>query len=214
MNLLGLLFDVGLAVLLVVTIGYCARLSKRIRLLQDGRGELATMIAQFDQATGRAVTSFAELQSVSKRITEALQLKIDKANFLADDLAFLIEKSNKLMRELEQLNVKRTAEMASTPKPQQGPSQPQSYFKAPPPAPAVNSLKPAASRATVLPPPETPASVATAASLEALLNRLASGTGIAPQSAAKPASVRPAQPMQSPRTDAERELLEALKSGR
>jgi hypothetical protein len=97
-----LLFDCGLAALLVTTIRYCAKLSSRIRILQDSRGELAGMIARFDTATSRAVASVAELQSISKKITDALQLKIDKANFLADDLAFLIEKSNKIVLQLEQ----------------------------------------------------------------------------------------------------------------
>ncbi len=69
MNVLGLLFDGGLAILLIVTIGYCSRLSRRIHLLQDSRSELGGMITQFDQATGRAMASLAELQTVSKRIT-------------------------------------------------------------------------------------------------------------------------------------------------
>jgi hypothetical protein len=207
MNLLGLLFDGGLAILLVVTIGYCSRLSKRIRLLQDGRSELAGMIAQFDQATGRAVTSFAELQSVSKRITEALQLKIDKANFLADDLAFFIEKSSRLVSQLEQANAQRKAE-AAAPRPQPA-TETQSFFKAAtgPAKPKLAAYKPSTPQAAV------PSSVTSAASLEALLSRLASGTGAASSASLKTATAKP-QPLQAPRTDAERELLEALKPGR
>ena len=103
--IITLLFDCGLAVLLMVTIRYCAKLSVRIKTLQDSRGELAGMITQFDTATSRAMASVAELQSISKKVIEALQLKIDKANFLADDLAFLIEKSNKLVLQLEQMKL-------------------------------------------------------------------------------------------------------------
>src|SRR5579883_2162223 len=65
---LTLFFDCGLAILLIATIRYCAKLSVRIKTLQDSRGELAGMIAQFDTATSRAVASVAELQNISKRI--------------------------------------------------------------------------------------------------------------------------------------------------
>ena len=200
-NLLALLFDGGLSILLMVTIGYCARLNRRIRVLQDSRSELAGMITQFDQATGRAMTSLAELQTTSKRITEALQLKIDKANFMADDLAFLIEKSGKLSQQLDSLK---------------NPAQPTAPKPAVP-APAVQTATQAKPKpSTFLTPPsaqdDLSSTAKSSASLEALLSRLAFPPG-EPQPAIKPAP-RPAMPKTpyGPRTDAERELLEALKS--
>lgn len=105
-----LIFNCLLAGLLIATISYCSKLSRRIKTLQDGRSELAGMIAQFDTATNRAIASVNELQTVSKKIVDSLQLKIDKANFLADDLAFLIEKSNKLILQLEQQSKQLTNE--------------------------------------------------------------------------------------------------------
>jgi hypothetical protein len=102
---LALLFNCILASLLVATISYCSKLSKRIKILQDGRKEFGAMLMQFDDATSKAVMSVNELQTVSKKMTDALQLKIDKANFLADDLAFLIEKSNKVILQLEQIKL-------------------------------------------------------------------------------------------------------------
>lgn len=201
-NLLGLILDSGLAVLLIVTIGYCRGLSRRIRVLQDSRSELAGMITQFGQATARALSTMGELQDVSKRITEALQLKIEKANFLADDLAFLIEKSGKLALQLEQ-----QAKIAATAK-----LKPAEPGRSAPQVVAQAAAKPK-------PSPEHPqstdmsSSAKSAASLEALLNRLAFPTGSATPATVKPAASKPQQP-QTLRTDAERELLEALKSGR
>jgi len=104
-TLVTLAFDFGLGVLLVVTISYCSKLSRRIKMLQDGRSEFAVMLTKFDTSTNRAIASVTELQTISKRMTDALQLKIEKANFLADDLAFLIEKSNKLIVQLEQMKL-------------------------------------------------------------------------------------------------------------
>lgn len=103
--LLTLVLDCVLGILLISTMIYCSKLSRRIQVLRDSRGEFARMIEQFDTATGRAMASVNDLQTVSKKITDALQLKIEKANFLADDLAFLIEKSNKLVLQLEQARV-------------------------------------------------------------------------------------------------------------
>ncbi|MEI6730186.1 MAG: DUF6468 domain-containing protein [Pseudomonadota bacterium] len=104
-QLISLVFEGGLVILLIATIAYCSKLSKKIRFLQNSRSELAGMIGQFDHATDRAMTSVNELQNISKRITDTLQLKIEKANFLADDLAFLIEKSSKLVVQLEQIKI-------------------------------------------------------------------------------------------------------------
>jgi hypothetical protein len=170
-----LLFDCLLAGLLIATISYCAKLSRRIKLLQDSKGELAEMITQFDTATERAMSSLAELQTVSKKITDALQLKIEKANFLADDLAFLIEKSTKLTVQLEQA-------------------------KAPPAAPTKTTFEPKALFGAAK-------SQSTNSSIEAALNRLASSASAEPK-------IFQSSDSSQVRTNAERELIEALKSGR
>ncbi len=181
-----LALDAVLATLLVTTISYCSRLSQRIRLLQDSRGELASMIAQFDQATGRAAVSLAELQTTSKKITDALQLKIEKANFLADDLAFLIEKGTKIATQMEHVR---------TTRPEVTATQPKSFLPSSPATPSLSSSPPKA-----------------VASLEAVLQRLAVSTNTA--SPSRMSSPPITEPQSVPRTHAERELLEALKTGR
>lgn len=202
---ISLLFDGALAVLLIVTIGYCNKLTKKIRQLQDGRSELAEMISRFDKSTERATSSLAELQNVSKKITEALQLKIDKANFLADDLAFLIEKSSKLAGQLEQLQKQRTEVQKEAARHAAAPYQPPRPFFETPAAPH----KPAIIRAESAAPPPVdahPANTPSVASIEAMLQKLAAS---APGK--RPA---PAESDMEARTGAERELLNALKTGR
>lgn len=195
--ILTLLFDGALVILLTATIRYCSKLSNRIRLLQDSRSELAGMIAQFDTATQRATASLGELQTVSKKITDALQIKIEKANFLADDLAFLIEKSTKLATQLE--HSKNQAPQILTPK---KPAFPESrtgeHAKTQWLKPSANNEeKPALKK-------EGETTSHLPGSLEAVLQRLAAGVEIA----------SPASGGMPPRTEAERELLEALKPGR
>jgi hypothetical protein len=93
---LTLVIDVMMAALLLITLFYCSRLNKRIRLLQDAKSELAHIVQEFDESTQRATQSIADIHAASTRISENIQHKIDKANFLADDLQFLIERSAKI----------------------------------------------------------------------------------------------------------------------
>jgi hypothetical protein len=94
--ILTLVIDCMMAVLLVVTLWYCWRLNKRIAVLQDAKSELAQIVREFDISTQRATQSIAEIHQATSRISENIQHKIDKANFLADDLQFLIERSAKV----------------------------------------------------------------------------------------------------------------------
>ncbi|MDG1287089.1 MAG: DUF6468 domain-containing protein [Rickettsiales bacterium] len=91
-----LLIDSLMVVLLVATIFYCVMVSRRIRVLQDSREEFAQLITKFDETTKRAQESIDDLQKVGKKVNESLNERLDKANFLADDLAFMIEKGNKV----------------------------------------------------------------------------------------------------------------------
>lgn len=200
--IISLVFNATLAVLLIVTISYCYKLNIKIRQLQDGRSELASMIAMFDKSTERATASLTELQSVSKKITEALQLKIDKANFLADDLAFLIEKSTKLTTQLEQQLKARNEGVrpqVQSPAPSFASSsaaQEVHPAKAQPTKSGIEQLLAASGQQSQGP---------SVASIEAMLQKLAN-----PAPAKRPA----AQDDATARTDAERELINALKAGR
>lgn len=102
--------------LLGATIFYCVRLNRRIRVLQDSKSELAELIRQFDESTQIATYSISEIHKASKKINENMQARLDKANYLADDLAFMIEKANKLAERMDgQISASRgTADKAST----------------------------------------------------------------------------------------------------
>ncbi len=111
---LSLIMDASVAVLLSVTIFFCARLNKRVQVLQDSKSELAQLIYQFDESTKQATVSIQEIHKASKKINENMQLKLDKANYLADDLAFMIERANKTADRIEQqLNSGRTVTSAA-----------------------------------------------------------------------------------------------------
>ena len=94
--ILSLVVNGMMAVLMFVTIMYCWRLNGRIKLLQDSKSELADIIREFDESTRRATESIAEIHAATSRLSENIQHKIDKANFLANDLDYLIEKGGKV----------------------------------------------------------------------------------------------------------------------
>lgn len=98
---MSLLLNVVIAGLLVANITYCWVLNNRIKILQDGKSELASLLGYFDEATERASESIVALQAASKKIGENMQSKIDKANFLLDDLASMVEKGNRLAEQLD-----------------------------------------------------------------------------------------------------------------
>lgn len=99
--MLTLFLDFIVAGLLGTTIFFCLKLNRRIRVLQDSKSELAELIRQFDESTQLATYSINEIHKASKKINENMQARLDKANYLADDLAFMIEKGSKLADRME-----------------------------------------------------------------------------------------------------------------
>jgi hypothetical protein len=93
MLLLEFGMNLAVMVLLGFTIGYCWLLNRRIRVLQDSRSELAELLHHFDESTRRASDSIVALQQASKKIGETMQSRIEKASYIADDLAALLERS-------------------------------------------------------------------------------------------------------------------------
>ncbi len=116
-QILSLLINSLMAGLLIATILYCLRLNKRIRLLQDSKSELARIIREFDESTQRATQNINEIHAATMRISENIQHKIDKANYLADDLEMMIERAGKLGGGAAHAPTPRPAPMAAEPPP-------------------------------------------------------------------------------------------------
>ncbi len=97
MDVLSLFVNIFMAGLLSATLWYCWRLNNRIKLLQDSRSELAKIIREFDASTQRATQSIADIHAATARLSDNIQHKIDKANYLATDLELMIERGNKII---------------------------------------------------------------------------------------------------------------------
>jgi hypothetical protein len=117
-EILSVLMNALMAGLLLATIIYCLKLNSRIRVLQDSKSELASIIREFDESTQRATQNINEIHAATMRISENMQHKIDKANYLANDLEMMIEKGNKLTGRVD------TAPVRPAPRPADPPSAP------------------------------------------------------------------------------------------
>lgn len=179
----NLLVNIIMAVLLAVTISYCWMLNRRIKILQDSKSELSQLLKHFDESTQRASESIIALQSASKKIGENIQMRIDKANYLLDDLAFMLDKGSKLSDQLE-------ANMAV--------SRAQRRAAAQDPSASLREERPVDEE-------HVPPSEKTHASLEAVLERMAGRGG-------RPAWPKESESA-PPRSRSEQELVNLLKAG-
>lgn len=186
--------------LLGVTIAYCLKLNLRIRVLQDSKAEFSQLIERFDTTTQRAQQSIEDLQNISKKVNEQLSGRLDKANFLADDLAFMIEKGSKLADKMEGRVTGRPAgnPAPASARPEQKQAAPQSRN-----TPGGPVLTPRGEAAE--------ANERKRASLEAMLNRAAARDEFGGEAEEGPRR-RPGASARL-RSKAEQELYDALKSG-
>lgn len=110
----SLALDVLVAVLLVITIGYAVVLNRRLGRLRRDKSDLEKLAATFVQATARAEESIGKL----KNTADALKERIDNAQALRDDLAFLIDRGGSAADRLEE--TVRDARKEGAPRPRPG----------------------------------------------------------------------------------------------
>ena len=206
----NLLLNSLIAVLLAVTIAYCWLLNRRIKILQDSRGELALLLKHFDDSTKRASDSIIALQATSKKIGDTVQLRIEKSNDLLDDLAYMIDKGEKIANKLEaSFAVTRARNRVMAEQPQetvQKPVKPKVETIAMEPTPTLAGDKSVTQREK------------TVASLEAVLERVAGRVKsldkeMEAESAPSPASIQRTPFPTRQRSKAEQELLDMIKTG-
>ncbi|MCH7937622.1 MAG: hypothetical protein IH994_11115 [Proteobacteria bacterium] len=95
----SLIVDLFVAVLLVVTIGYAIVLNKRLGKLRGDKVELEKLATTFGESTIRAEDSIEKLRNTA----DMLQGRMEKAEALRDDLAFLIDRGGQAADKLEDL---------------------------------------------------------------------------------------------------------------
>ncbi|RAU21268.1 hypothetical protein CU669_13920 [Paramagnetospirillum kuznetsovii] len=93
--------DIVVSLLLIATIGYAVMLNSRLSALRKNRDDLAKTIINFNEATVRAESSIPKLRKAAEDAGHALQERVEKAQSLRDDLAFMIERADTMANRLE-----------------------------------------------------------------------------------------------------------------
>jgi len=132
-----ILLDLVVSGLLVATITYAVRLNNRLGALRKNRDDLAKIIVSFNEATVRAESSIPKLKRAAEEAGAGLQERVEKAQSLRDDIAFMIERADAMANRLENAVRSARTEVRSS----AGPA-------AAPPPPRVASSR-AAQQATV-----------------------------------------------------------------
>ena len=109
----SLVLDILVAGLLVITISYAVMLNRRLRVMRQDKTDLEKLAAKFADSTIRAEESITRLRNTA----DELKKRIDSAQNLRDDLAFLIDRGGSTADRLEE-NV-RVARMKAPPGPRE-----------------------------------------------------------------------------------------------
>jgi len=94
----SLVLDILVAGLLVITISYAVMLNRRLRVLRQDKTDLERLAAKFADSTIRAEDSISHL----RKTADELKKRIDAAQSLRDDLAFLIDRGGSMADRLEE----------------------------------------------------------------------------------------------------------------
>jgi len=76
-------------------------LNRRLGILRRNGDELAKLIARFNEATLRAESSIPKLRKAAEEAGQTLQERVEKAQSLRDDLAFMVERADTMATKLE-----------------------------------------------------------------------------------------------------------------
>ena len=98
---IDLLLDALVAVLLVVTSGYCFILDRRLRELRSGQDGMKEIIRALNQATEQAQSAIAHLKISGDAAGHDLRETVSKARALADELSLMLESGNNIADRLE-----------------------------------------------------------------------------------------------------------------
>lgn len=89
------------AVLLMVTVGYCWQLSRRLSVLRGAQGELGRLLEEFARATHSAENAISELRRASGESGQQLEDRVRQARALCDELSVMTQSGNGLAERLE-----------------------------------------------------------------------------------------------------------------
>ena len=96
----GFLVETMVSILLLLTILYCVRLNKQLRLLKSDEQSLRATISELVTATEIAERAIAGLKSMMQQSEQALSEKLERADGLSTELDLHLTTGNQLLARL------------------------------------------------------------------------------------------------------------------
>jgi hypothetical protein len=127
---IGMTIEALVAVLLLVTIGYCMLLNKRLTRLKADEHSLKAVIAELITATEIAERAIGGLKLAVRDVNENLGSQLDQADQMSDHLKKQLAESDYVVRRLSKIAIAaRPQSAAATPAPDVEPAAPVSPAK-------------------------------------------------------------------------------------
>lgn len=112
------LLDIVVVALLGVTLFHAVRLERALGVVRRDRAALAEMLEGFDASTRQAESGIDRLRGLADGAGRQIAKEVQTATSLRDDLAFLIERGERLADRMDELiRAGRAAEAPRTPEP-------------------------------------------------------------------------------------------------
>jgi hypothetical protein len=145
---LTLTADLTVAILLVFTIYYASKLSRRLNALRADKAALQTLVQNLTQAAQNAEAGIRGLKAAAEETGRELHRKLQDGRSLHDDLAYMIDRGGGIADRMEtSLRSRRDEPKAQAPRPR--PVEPLRAPEAEPrrgPKPATNFIQEMAAR--------------------------------------------------------------------
>ena len=98
---LSLVVELLLSALLMLTLGYCALLERKLSLLRKGQDGLKETISELNTAITNAGVSMRMLKTAAAGTSEKLEEEIARGRGLADELAVLTSSGERIAQRIE-----------------------------------------------------------------------------------------------------------------
>jgi hypothetical protein len=124
MNLLGFVIESLVAVLLMVTIGYCMLLNKRLKRLRADEHSLKAVIAELVTATEIAERAIGGLKHTVRDVNEHLGSQLNAAHEMSDLLKKQLAEADHVVRRLTKITMAARPSSAAEAPPSAAPATP------------------------------------------------------------------------------------------
>jgi hypothetical protein len=110
----SIIVELLLSGLLVLTLGYCALLERKLSLLRKGQDGLKETIAGLNTAIANAGASMRMLKTAAAGVSEKLEQEIARGRGLADELAVLAASGERIADRIERSGTKNGSALPGT----------------------------------------------------------------------------------------------------